>query len=223
MATSLVEVAAGAGLRAQALVTDMNQVLGRSAGNALEVREAIDFLTGTEREPRLLEVTLALAARLLCMGGLAADISEGRARALRALDSGAAAERFARMVSGLGGARDLSQAARQLPAAPVVCDLAAPRDGVLAATDVRAIGLAIVALGGGRRRADDRIDPRVGLAEVLPLGSKVRKGEPLARVHAASPADAEAAVAALQAAVRIEEVSAQAQSPLICAEIAQAP
>jgi thymidine phosphorylase len=225
LATSLVDVAAGAGLRAEALITDMNQVLGHSAGNALEVREAIDFLTGVEREPRLLEVTLALAARLLRLGGLAADLPEARAQAVRALDSGAAAERFARMVSGLGGASDLRQAARGLPAAPVLCDLPAPHGGVLVATDVRAIGLAIVALGGGRRRAEDRIDPRVGLTEVLPLGSSVRKGEPLARVHAASQADAEAAIASLQAAMRIEEENTQgsaaphAPAPVICAEI----
>jgi len=223
LAASLVEVAAGAGLPAEALITDMNQVLGRSAGNALEVREAIDFLAGDEREPRLFEVTLALAARLLRLGGLAADLPEARARALHALDSGAAAERFARMVSGLGGASDLRQAALGLPAAPVLCDLPAPRDGELVATDVRAIGLAIVALGGGRRRAEDRIDPRVGLTQVLPLGSSVRKGEPLARVHAASQADAEAAIAALQAAMRIEEESTQEPAPVICDEIKRAP
>lgn len=222
LATSLVEVAAGAGLPAEALITDMNQVLGRSAGNALEVREAIDFLTGVEREPRLFEVTLALAARLLRLGGLAADLPEARARALHALDSGVAAERFARMVSGLGGASALRQAARGLPAAPVLCDLPAPQDGVLVATDVRAIGLAVIALGGGRRRAEDRIDPRVGLTEVLPLGSSVRRDQPLARVHAASQADAEAAVAALQAAMRIEEEKTQEPAPVICGEITPA-
>lgn len=228
LAASLVEVAAGAGLPAEALITDMNQVLGHSAGNALEVREAIDFLTGVEREARLLEVTLALAARLLRLGGLAADMPEAKARALHALDSGAAAERFARMVSGLGGPADLQQAARLLPDAPVQCDLPAPRGGVLAAMDVRAIGLAIVALGGGRRRAEDRIDPRVGLTQVLPLGSSVMKGQPLARVHAASQADAEAAIAALQAALRIEENTQGSAvlcspAPVICAEITQAP
>ena len=228
LAVSLVEVAAGAGLPARALISDMNQGLGRSAGNALEVREAIDFLTGVEREPRLLEVTVALAARLLRLGGLAADLPEGRARALQALDGGAAAERFARMVAGLGGPGDLRQAAQRLPVAPVHCDLAAPHSGVLVATDVRAIGLAIVALGGGRRRAEDRIDPRVGLSQVLPLGSSVRQGQPLARVHAASQADAQAAVAALQAAMRIEEntqgsAAPGAPAPVICEEIAQAP
>lgn len=227
LAGSLVAVAGGAGLPAQALITDMNQVLGRSAGNALEVREAIDFLSGVEREPRLLEVTLALAARLLCLGGLAAGMPEARAQALRALDSGAAAERFARMVAGLGGPGDLRQAMQQLPAAPVQCDVPAPRGGVLAAADVRAIGLAIVALGGGRRRAGDRIDPRVGLTQVLPVGSSVRKGEPLARLHAASQADAEAAVAALQAAVHIDEnlrgpAALPAPGPVVREEITQA-
>lgn len=228
LARSLVAVASGAGLPAQALITDMNQVLGHSAGNAVEVREAIDFLSGIEREPRLLEVTLALAARLLCLGGLAAGMPEARAQALRALDSGAAAERFARMVAGLGGAGDLRRATQQLPAAPVQCDVPAPQDGVLATTDVRAIGLAIVALGGGRRRAGDRIDPRVGLTQVLPLGSSVRKGQPLARVHAASQADAEAAVAALQAAMHIDEntrgpAALPAPGPVICEEIMPAP
>jgi len=224
LAGSLVAVAAGAGLPAQALITDMNQVLGHSAGNALEVREAIDFLSGIAREPRLLEVTLALAARLLCLGGLAAGLPEARAQALRALDSGAAAERFARMVAGLGGPGDLRQAMLQLPAAPVQCDVPALQDGVLAAADVRAIGLAIVALGGGRRRAGDRVDPRVGLTQVLQLGCSVRKGDPLARVHAASQADAEAAVAALQAIVRIEEQPREpaallAPGSVVCEEI----
>jgi thymidine phosphorylase len=228
LAGSLVAVASGAGLPAQALITDMNQVLGHSAGNAVEVREAIDFLSGIEREPRLLEVTLALAARLLCLGGLAAELPEGRAQALRALDSGAAAERFARMVAGLGGASELRQATQQLPLAPVQCDVQALQDGVLAATDVRAIGLAVVALGGGRRRAGDRIDSRVGLTQVLPLGRSVQKGEPLARVHAASQAEAAAAVAALQAAMHIDEnprgpAALRAPGAVICEEIVHAP
>ena len=223
LAASLVEVARGAGLATQALITDMNQVLGHSAGNALEVQEAIDFLTGVEREARLLEVTLALAARLLCLGGLAADLQEAGAKALRALDSGAAAERFARMVSGLGGPADPRQALRRLPQAPVQRELPAPRDGVLAAMDVRAIGLAIVALGGGRRRAEDRIDPRVGLSQVLPLGSRVRRGQALMRVHAASEADAEAAIASLHAALRLEDdMPGGAPPPLVCAEIGPA-
>jgi hypothetical protein len=95
-------VATGAGLPARALITDMDQVLGHTAGNALEVQEAIDFLTGAVREPRLLEVTLALGEQMLHLGGLAPTLPDGRAALQRALDSGAAAERFARMVAAAG-------------------------------------------------------------------------------------------------------------------------
>src|SRR5919106_1514023 len=120
LARTLVEVANGAGLPCRAVLTDMDQCLGHSAGNALEVHEAIDFLTGRRKDPRLHEVTMALAAELLLLGGLAADIADARQRAERALDSGAAAERFARMVDALGGPPDLlERPARHLAACNV--------------------------------------------------------------------------------------------------------
>ncbi len=188
LARSLVGVARAAGLPAVACLTDMDQVLGRSAGNALEVREAIDFLVGRGvREPRLEAVTLGLAGEMLALAGLAPDARTGEAQARAALDSGAAADRFARMVHALGGSTDvLSPRFRGLPRAPAVRDLLAPRDGVLQAMDTRALGLAVVDLGGGRRRASDAIDLRVGLSDVLPLGTPVQRGQPLLRVHAAS-------------------------------------
>ena len=199
LAHSLVSVARGAGLPAVALITDMNQVLGHSAGNALEVQETLDFLTGRQREPRLLEVTLALGAELLCCGGLHADAASARAALQTALDSGAAAERFARMVALLGGPADvLRQPA--LATAPVQRELAAPHSGTLQAMDVRAVGLAVVMLGGGRQQASDSIDPRVGLSHCLPLGSQVQAGQSLARIHAGSETAAERAVQALLAA-----------------------
>jgi thymidine phosphorylase len=209
LARSIVEVAQDAGLPALALITDMDQVLGHSAGNAVEVREAIGFLTGAEREPRLEAVTLALAARLLHLGGLAPSVADAERAARAALASGAAAERFARMVHGLGGPRDVLRSAR-LPRAPVQRELPAPRDGVLAAMDTRAIGLAIVALGGGRQRAGDAVDPRVGLTQVLPLGTRVQAGQPLLRVHAASASSARDALEALAGAMRIEAGSSSA-------------
>ncbi len=218
LAHSLVRVARSAGLPARALITDMNQVLGSSAGNALEVAEALRFLTGSEREPRLLEVTLALAAQMLQLGGLATSVDAARDAAARALDSGAAAERFARMVTGLGGPRDVLDAPGRAdwPAAPLVRDVPAPRAGVLVDCDTRAIGLALVALGGGRRRPGDRIDPRVGIDRVLPLGRQVTAGEPLARVHAASAADAAATLPALAAAWRIaDDAGGGVPAPLI--------
>ena len=217
LATSLVRVARGAGLPTVALITDMNQVLGTTAGNALETQEAIDFLTGAQREPRLLQVTLELAAQMLLLAGLSNSIDAARERARRALDSGLAAESFARMVAALGGPADVLHGA-QLPTAAVMRDLPAARSGVLAAMDTRVIGLAVVALGGGRRRADDVVNPSVGLSQILPLGSRVEAGTPLLRVHAASDEAADEALQRLAASLRIDDDAAAAE-PLIHAMI----
>jgi thymidine phosphorylase len=213
LAGSLVRVARGAGLPTTALITDMNQVLGHTAGNALEMADAIDFLTGREQEPRTLALTLALGAQALVSGGLAVDTPAARAALQRALDSGAAAERLARMVAQLGGPADVLQD-RQLPTAPIVRPVPAPRAGVLQACDVRAIGLAVVALGGGRTRPGDAIDPRVGLSGLLPLGTSVSAGQALALVHAATAAAAAAAVRRVQAAFTVGDTSA-APTPLV--------
>jgi thymidine phosphorylase len=218
LAQSLVSVARGAGLPARALITDMNEVLGRTAGNALEVREAVDFLTGAEREPRQLELTLALAAEMLHLGGLVASVAEGRARAEAALASGAAAERFARMVALQGGPADVLRDAR-LPAAPVVLDVPAQRDGFIAAIDVRALGQVVVALGGGRAKPGDPVDPRVGLARVCGRGAPVRAGETLVQVHAATHDAGAAAAAEVLAAFTIAD-EAPAAHPLIHGRIA---
>ncbi len=214
LAHSLVDVARGAGLPARALITDMSQVLGSTAGNALEVQETLDYLSGATREPRLHEVTLALAAQMLHLGGLVASVDEGRARAAAVLASGAAAEGFARMVAALGGPADVWRAAG-LVAAPVQCEVPAPRAGVLAAADVRALGLVVVALGGGRQRPGERIDARVGLSHLLPLGRAVAAGETLARVHAADAAAAAQAVAAVQAALQIADTAPAATSVVV--------
>ena len=210
LAESLVHVARGAGLPTVALISDMNQVLGHSAGNALEVDEAIRFLTGGAREPRLLEVTLALSARLLHLGGLVDSVPEGQRQAMQALDRGAAAERFAQMVAALGGPADVLRDP-QLPIAPVQRDVPAPHAGVITHVDTRALGLAVVALGGGRQRAGDSVDPRVGLSHVLALGARASAGEPLARVHAGSDAAARAAAQAVGDAITLSP-TARAES-----------
>jgi len=214
LAGSLVQVATAAGLPTEALISDMNQVLGFCAGNALELQETLDFLDGTAREPRLLALTLALAARMLRLSGLAPDLAQAEAHARLALESGRAAAHFARMVAGLGGPADVFSAGRALPAAPVQRDLAAPRAGFIAAMDTRAVGLVVVALGGGRRLAGDAIDARVGLSRVRPLGTPVQAGEPLLRVHAADEAAAAAALAALGRAIRIDD-AAPAETPVV--------
>ena len=219
LAGSIVTVARGAGLPAVALLTDMNQVLGRSAGNALEVRESLAFLRGEAVDPRLYEVTAALSAELLALGGLAADAADGRRRFDEAIRSGAAAERFARMVWALGGPADLLDSPdAHLPAAPVKCPVFAGRAGVVAAIDTRALGVAVVALGGGRTRVTDPVDPAVGLDEVAGLGEAVDAQRPLAVVHARSEADAERAAAALRAAVTVADAGA-GPGPLVAKRI----
>jgi thymidine phosphorylase len=218
LARSLVAVARDTRLPMRALVTDMDSVLGRSAGNALEVCECLDALTGRSIDARLRTLTLALAAQLLHLGGLADSVAAAEQQAARALDSGAAAERFARMVSVLGGPPDvLARADALLPGAPLQRELRAPRDGVVAAMDTRAIGLVVVALGGGRAQAGDAIDPRVGLADVLPVGTRVVRGQPLATVHAADAATAAVALDALAAAIQLADQAVPA--PLIHAVI----
>ncbi len=213
LASSLVQVAAGAGLPCRALITDMNQVLGHTAGNALEVAESVAFLTGAQQDPRLLALTLALSAQLLHGGGLAPSLAAAHSQASAALTSGRAAEHFARMVAGLGGPADVLRDA-QLPVAPVQMDLPAPRSGVLAAMDTRALGLAVVALGGGRRRASDLVDPRVGFSHCLPLGSRLQAGAPLLRVHAANVEDAQVACQAALAAIILAD-AAPAAGPVV--------
>ncbi len=216
LARSLVDVAVGAGLPTVALITDMNEPLARAAGNAVEVLEAVDYLNGARRDVRLHEVTVALGAELLALCGLAADAEAGRLAMQRALDSGAAAERFERMVAALGGPRDfLAKARKWLPRAPV--ERAAPpaRPGYVVEIDARAVGIAVIELGGGRRRANDAIDPSVGLTALAGRGAEVSDANPLARVHARAAASAERAAATLAAAYRIGDAPPVATPPVI--------
>ena len=216
LAASIVAVANGAGVETAALVTDMDQVLGRNVGNALEVAEAVGYLAGSgRRDPRLHEIVTGLAAEMLVIGGLAPSAEAGRAKALEALDSGKAMEVFARMVAALGGPADFTDRhAGHLGEAPVKLEVAADRDGFVAAMDTRAVGLAVVGLGGGRRVADDRIDHAVGLSDVAALGDKVAKGDPLATVHARDGDAAAEAARAVRAALSIGE-AAPAAAPAV--------
>jgi thymidine phosphorylase len=207
---AIVDVAKGNGLPATALITDMDRVLGRTAGNALEVRESIDHLTGAASDPRLLEVTLELCRELLELGGIAdKDPAD-------ALSSGAAAEHFSKMVAELGGPSDLVENPdAHLPAAQHVVAAIPERGGVVQRVDVRAVGLAVVALGGGRRHEAEDVDHAVGLSEVAAPGERVGAAErPLALVHARTPEEAEAAAAAVRAAFTVGD-EAPADTPAI--------
>lgn len=201
LATSLVEVANGAGLKTSALVTNMNEPLASAAGNAVEVQNAVDFLTGRSRDKRLETVTLALAAEMLQSAGLVASNQDGLQRAVEALASGRAAAVFGRMVSVLGGPADfVEKAAKYLPQAPVQLAVKADSKGFVAGIATREIGLAVVALGGGRTRPEDTVDHAVGLSRLLPVGAEVHPGEAIALVHARSLAEAEQAAAAVSSA-----------------------
>ncbi len=204
LADSIVRVANSAGVKTSALITDMNQVLGRTAGNALEMLESIQCLNGEATDRRLLDVTLALSAELLVIGGKAEDAGQGRRLAERALESGRAAEHFQRMVVGLGGPADiLIQPSKYLGKAPVIKPCFAEEAGTVRVMDTRAVGMAVVALGGGRTRPGDSIDHRVGLTDIVGLGEEISGERPIAMVHAADDAGAEAAMARLRRAIRV--------------------
>jgi len=216
LAESIATVATGAGLPTVALITDMNEPLASAAGNAVEVQNAVDYLKGERRDERLDRVTRALGAELLKLAGLAESADAGDAALVRALDSGVAAERFERMVAALGGPADFLQRARaELPRAPMIVEAKAERRGVVAAIDVRAVGLAVVELGGGRARAADPIDPSVGLTGLAPIGAEVGPDRPLALVHARDGSAADAAAERLRAAYRLGEAAPVAGSPVI--------
>ena len=204
LAESIVRTAEGAGLPARAVITDMNQVLGDTVGNALEVGEAVEFLTGVRREPRLREVVTTLCRDLLVLGDLAESVTTARVHIERALDGGAAAESFQRMISASGGPSDfVENHERHLPRAPVVMAAEVEHEAWVAAVETRDIGLAALTLGGGRTRADQSIDHSVGFSEVVGPGDRVGTGRPLAVVHARTEGDAAEAVAALRSACRL--------------------
>ncbi|OQP32994.1 thymidine phosphorylase [Pantoea latae] len=215
LAQAIVGVANGAGCTTTALLTDMNQVLASSAGNALEVREAVRFLTGAERNPRLLEVTLALCSEMLISGKLAASEEEARGKLLQVLDSGQAAEVFARMVAAQGGPVDfVERHDAYLPQPMLSKAVYADRPGIVSSMDTRALGMAVVAMGGGRQRASDSIDYSVGMSDMITLGERADAQRPLAMVHASSEASWQQAAAAVKAAVTLSD-SAPEATPVV--------
>ncbi|HEV7322050.1 MAG TPA: thymidine phosphorylase [Ensifer sp.] len=216
LARSLVDVANGAGVRTSALLTDMNEPLADAAGNALEIDNCLAFLRGEKHGTRLETVVLAFAAEMLVAGGVASDAEQGEALAREALGSGAALERFGRMVHALGGPADfVERSVSYLGRAPVILPVEAPRSGYLVACETRELGVAVIALGGGRSHPDDRIDHRVGFDALKPLGTPINKGELLAFVHAADRDTAEVARRRLLELYTIDDVEPETRSPIL--------
>jgi thymidine phosphorylase len=222
LAHSLVAVANRAGLPTVALITDMNRVLGRDVGNALEIAETVNYLKGEgTREPRLHEVVMSLAGEMLALGKLAPSVASGRARAQAALEDGRAADKFARMVAALGGPDDfLDHADRYLARAAVIKPCTADRSGHVTGMNARNVGMAVVTLGGGRSHADDAVDPSVGLTDVIDVGATVRAGSPLCIVHAASESAADEAIAELRRAILVGD-AAPADRPVVMQRVVQ--
>ncbi|WP_285163165.1 thymidine phosphorylase [Shewanella goraebulensis] len=215
LARSITAVANGAGTKTTALLTDMNQVLASCAGNAVEVREAINFLTGQYRNPRLYEVTMGLCAEMLVLGGIAQNDTDARNKLNTVLDNGKAAEIFGRMVSGLGGPTDFIESYdKYLPHSQIIRPVYASKQGYAHSMDTRELGLAVVTLGGGRRKPGDKLDYSVGLTDVCALGDFVSTDKPIAMVHAQSEAAFDEASAAVQQAIKIED-SAPEKTPEI--------
>lgn len=215
LAQSLVGTANAAGCPTTALITDMSQPLASSLGNALEVEASMRVLTGQDRGP-LADLSIALGAELLQTAGIA----DGEAKLRAALDSGAAAERFGKMVYALGGPLQFVEDWRRyLPEAPVIREIPAPHSGIVSAIDGEALGLAVVDLGGGRRVESDLVNPSVGLTDVVPLGARVEQGQPLALVHAAREGQADRAAQAVVQAITLGD-AAPAQPDLVLERIA---
>lgn len=219
LAEALVGVANGAGCATSALITDMSQPLANAAGNAVEIRAVMAALTQPSAQKPLVEITVALGGVLLADANLAPDAEAGAEMIAQALTSGRAAECFAKMVGAMGGPLDLADSwSRLLPEANVLREVTMDQSGFVTAMDTRALGEAVVHLGGGRLREADKIDPAVGLSGIARLGDKVDAKTPVAMVHASDDARAERAVQAVRAAITLGANAAPAV-PLIHARV----
>ena len=208
LAESIVSVANGAGVKTQAIITDMNQVLGTSAGNAVEMYETAKYLTGKQREPRLHKVVQSLASAMLINTNLASNEKDAHEKIERVLRSGLAAEVFDRMIAALGGPTNfIEKPWDSMTKANVILEVKAAQHGYIATMDTRAVGMSVVGLGGGRTAPTQKVDHTVGFDRILPLGVQVNRGEVIARVHAKDEDSANAAIAQFNNALSYSEES----------------
>ena len=205
LAHALVETANAAGCKTSALISDMNQPLASAAGNAVEVVEAIKTLT-EHQNSNLLELCCALGGRALSDSGLADGMKSGSEKIRKAIESGEAADRFGRMVTAMGGSiRFLEDWKNMLPKASIVREFKADRTGCISAIDGEKMGLAVIALGGGRSVESDEINPAVGISDILTLGSMVNYNDPIMLVHADNFECAAKAENFIQSAIQISD------------------
>ncbi|WP_171206643.1 thymidine phosphorylase [Ruegeria sp. HKCCA0235A] len=205
LATALTQTANAAGCRTSAVITDMNQPLAPALGNALEIAEVMKVLTTSNASP-LADISAELGGVLLTDAGMCGTVEEGREKIFEIIRDGRAAERFGRMMAAVGGpVQFVDTWARFLPEANVIQEVPAPQDGFISAVDGEALGLAVVALGGGRQVESDEIDPAVGISSILRLGDRVSKGAPIAVIHAAREDAARRAAETVLSAIEIRD------------------
>ena len=220
LAQTICRVSEESGLSCNALVTDMDQPLAWSAGNGLEVAEAIAFLRGDTQHERLYSVVMALSSELLVQSGLHKELASARQRLKSVLNSGAAAESFSRMIYAQGGAVDfIDQPESYLATAPVIKDLKADDVGYVEKWDMRGLGVTVVKLGGGRVRSEDELDHAVGLASICQPGMKVDAHSRLATIHARTQDDWDRAANSLRDCIKISDKAPRASNPPVCEKI----
>jgi thymidine phosphorylase len=224
LATAMSEVAAGAGIPSVMLMTDLADVLGTTVGNAVAVTESVDFLAGRHRDPRVLELVLAIVAEMAVLAGVATDVDSGLELARERLEDGSAADRFARMVVALGGPDDLvDHPDHHLPRAAVVRAVEPVAPGIVSGNDAGAIGRGLVALGGGRKYPDEPIDFSVGFTDIAQRGEHVGEGRPLCVVHATNEAGWSAAAERVRSAFEVTSENPGPVGPIVLERLAQRP
>lgn len=215
LALALVGTANAAGCPTRAIISDMSQPLVPSLGNALEVAEVMRVLRG-EKTGAIVELCGALGGVLLAGAGLAKDAEGGAQQIVAAIADGRAAERFGAMIAALGGpVHFVENWQRFLPEATVVREVTAQASGIVQAIDAEALGLAVIALGGGRTIESDPVDPAVGLSDVVRIGARVERGQPLAVIHASRPMQADRAEGAVRAAITLGQGAVNAPDLIV--------
>lgn len=216
LAKSIVSVANGAGTKTNAVLTDMNQVLGKTAGNAVEVQEAVDYLKGQNVDSRLHAITMELCAELLVSANLAKDLNDAKNKLQHALDSGQALEIFAKMISALGGPKDFcDKPEKYLPHAKIIRPVFSKTNGYVSAMQTRDIGLSIIGLKGGRTHPDQKLDYATGFTDFCQIGDKLDSQTPLAVIHAQSEEDFKRAETELQTYIQVSDSQPQIHNPII--------
>ena len=216
LAKTIINASAEVDLKTTALITDMSQILGRTAGNALEVHESVRYLKNEHRDSRLDEVTVAICSEMLLTSGLESDPQLARQRVEHTIFSGQAAEKFSRMVYELGGPQDfMEKPDKYLASAAVVAPVFADEEGFVGSVDVRAIGNMIVSLGGGRRVVTDKLDHTVGLSDIAAIGEPVGVDRPIATLHASNQETFDMASSTLKAAYGLSGSAKESEDPIV--------